>query len=106
MSEQKYKDEIKQLPKQLKTEKKENESLKTKIRVRGQELGFRSEELRNETALRGAIHDSRKRERSNADGVFMPHQRGPITSTFTVDWFLREGQGRELLGEWMKFNHG
>ncbi len=22
--------------------------------------------------------------------------------TFTVDWFLREGQGRELLGEWMK----
>jgi hypothetical protein len=32
----------------------------------------------------------------------MPHQRGPITSTFTGDWFLREGQGRELLGEWMK----
>jgi hypothetical protein len=23
-------------------------------------------------------------------------------SKFTVDWFLREGQGRELLGEWMK----
>jgi hypothetical protein len=22
--------------------------------------------------------------------------------TFTADWFLREGQGRELLGEWMK----
>ena len=34
----------------------------------------------------------------------MPHQRGPITSTFTTDWFLREGQGRELLGEWMKKN--
>ncbi len=32
----------------------------------------------------------------------MPHQKGPITSTFTGDWFLREGQGRELLGEWMK----
>ncbi len=34
----------------------------------------------------------------------MPHQKGPISSTFqdTVDWFLREGQGRELLGEWMK----
>ncbi len=32
----------------------------------------------------------------------MPHQKGPITSTFTADWFLREGQGRELLGEWMK----
>jgi hypothetical protein len=32
----------------------------------------------------------------------MPHQKGPVTSTFTADWFLREGQGRELLGEWMK----
>ena len=56
----------------------------------------------NETALREVIHDSRKRERSNVGGVFLPHQRGPITSTFTADWFLREGQGRELLGEWMK----
>jgi hypothetical protein len=32
----------------------------------------------------------------------MQHQKGPITSTFTADWFLREGEGRELLGEWMK----
>jgi hypothetical protein len=31
----------------------------------------------------------------------MPHQKGPITSTFTADWFLREGHGRDLLGEWM-----
>ncbi len=51
---------------------------------------------------RGVIHESRKRERINDDGVFMRHQRGPITSTFTTDWFLREGEGRELLGEWMK----
>jgi hypothetical protein len=43
-----------------------------------------------------------KRERSNEDGLFIPHQKGPITSTFTVDCFLLEGQGRELLGEWMK----
>ncbi len=57
---------------------------------------------RNGTALRGVIHGSRKRERSNEDGTFMPHLKGPITSTFTEDWFLREGQGRELLGEWMK----
>ena len=48
------------------------------------------------TALRGAIYDSRKRERSNEDGTFMPHLKGPITSTFTADWFLREGKGREL----------
>ena len=45
MSEQKYKAEIEKLTSQLKTEKNINESLKTKIRVRGQELGFRSEEL-------------------------------------------------------------
>jgi hypothetical protein len=32
----------------------------------------------------------------------MTHQKGPITSTFIGDWFLREGQGRNLLGEWMK----
>ena len=58
MSEQKYKDEIEQLTNQLKTEKKENESLKTKIRVRGQELGFRSEEL-----LANAIEMVRMSER-------------------------------------------
>jgi hypothetical protein len=56
----------------------------------------------NETTLSGVIHESRKWERSNDDGVFMQHQKGPITSTFTVDWFLREGEGREMLGEWMK----
>jgi hypothetical protein len=56
----------------------------------------------NETTLRGVIYDSRKRERSNEEGLFMTHQKGPITSTFTGDWFLREGQGRELLGEWIR----
>jgi hypothetical protein len=75
---------------------------KDNISAEGQELLEDKELWGNETALRGVIHDSRKRARSNVDGVFMPHQRGPITSTFTADWFLREGQGRELLGEWMK----
>jgi hypothetical protein len=58
----------------------------------------------NEATLHGVIHESRKREGINEleDGSFMPHQQGPITSTFTGDWFLREGEGRELLGEWMK----
>jgi len=27
------------------------------------------------------------RERSNEDGSFKPHQKGPITATFTTDWF-------------------
>jgi hypothetical protein len=55
----------------------------------------------NETNLPGVIRESRKREKSNDDGVFMQHQKGPITSTFTADWFLKEGEGRELLGEWV-----
>jgi hypothetical protein len=72
------------------------------ISAEGQELLEDKEIWGNETTLRGVIHDSRKRERSKENGSFMPHQKGPITSTFTTDWFLREGQGRELLGEWMK----
>ena len=36
----------------------------------------------------------------NSDGSFMSHQKGPITSTYTIDWFLLEGEGRELLGKW------
>jgi hypothetical protein len=31
----------------------------------------------NETTLHGAILESRKRERTNEDGLFMPHQKGP-----------------------------
>jgi hypothetical protein len=53
-------------------------------------------------ALLGVIQESRKRGRMNEDASFIHHQKGPITSTFTSDWFLREGEGRELLGEWMK----
>lgn len=34
--------------------------------------------------------------------VFMPHQKGPITTTYTGDWFLGEGECRGKLGEWMK----
>jgi hypothetical protein len=75
---------------------------KGNISVEGYELLEDKEIWGNETTLRGAIYDSRKRERSNEDGLFMPHQKGPITSTFTTDWFLREGQEREVLGEWMK----
>jgi ribonuclease HI len=75
---------------------------KRNISAEGQELLEDKEIWGNETALHGAVYESRKRERSNEDGLFMTHQKGPITSTFIADWFLREGQGRELLGEWMK----
>jgi len=72
------------------------------ISEEGQELLEDKDNWGNETALRGVIHESRKRERINEDGSFMPHQKGPITSTFTADWFLREREGREMLGQWMK----
>jgi hypothetical protein len=64
---------------------------KGNISAEGQELLKDKEIWGNETTLRGSIYDSRKRERSNEDGIFMPHQKGPITSTFTADWFLWEG---------------
>jgi hypothetical protein len=78
---------------------------KGNISEEGQEILEDRDIWGNETTLHGTIHESRKRERVNEDGLFMLHvlhQKGPITSTFTVDWFLREGEGRELLGEWMK----
>jgi hypothetical protein len=75
---------------------------KGNISAEGQELLEVKDIWGNETVLHGTIYESRKRERSNEDGLFMSHQKGPITSTFTADWFLREGQGRELLGEGMK----
>jgi hypothetical protein len=75
---------------------------KGNVSAEGQELLEDKDIWENETALHGRIYESRKRERSNEDGLFMPHQKGPITSTLTADLFLREGQGRELLGEWMK----
>jgi hypothetical protein len=70
----------------------------------GQELLDNKDKWENETTLLEGIHESRKRERTNDDGSFMPHWKGQITSTFTTDWFLREVEGRELLGEWMKLN--
>jgi hypothetical protein len=74
---------------------------KGNISAEGQDLLEDKNIWGNETTLGGVIFESRKRERVNEDGLFIPHQKGPITSTFTADWFLREGQGRELLGEWM-----
>jgi hypothetical protein len=75
---------------------------KGNISAEGQELLEDKDTWGNETVLHGVVYESRKRERSNDDGLFIPHQKGPITSTVTADWFLREGQGREMLGEWMK----
>ncbi len=44
-------------------------------------------------------HASRKRNRTTEDGTFLLHKKGVITSTFTGDWFLTEGESRDKLGE-------
>ena len=75
---------------------------KRDISEEGQDLLEDKDKWGDKTSLLSACHESRKRERINEDGLFMPHQKGPIPSTYTADWFLREGEGRKLLGEWMK----
>ncbi len=47
-------------------------------------------------------HASRKRDRTTEDGTFLLHKKGAITSTFTGDWLLTEGESRDKLGEWLK----
>jgi hypothetical protein len=47
-------------------------------------------------------HASRKRDRTTEDGTFLLHKKGTITSTFTGDWLLTDGESRDKLGEWLK----
>jgi len=74
--------------------RKENIPRKCKgdISEEGQELLEDKEIWESHSALCEVIHTSRKRERSDEDGLFMLHQKGPITATFTTDWFLRGGR--------------
>ena len=47
-------------------------------------------------------HVSRKREHTTEDDTFLLHNKGVITSPFTGDWLLTEGENRDKLGEWLK----
>ncbi len=38
----------------------------------------------------------------NIDGTFRPHQDGATSATFTSDWYLRKGESRDKMGEWLK----
>jgi hypothetical protein len=49
-----------------------------------------------------ACHNSRKKDRINKDGTFLPHRKGAISATFTSDWYLRKGESRDKMGEWLK----
>jgi hypothetical protein len=49
-----------------------------------------------------ACHASRSKDRANNDGSFRPHHGGAISSTFTSDWYLRKGESRDKMGEWLK----
>ncbi len=72
------------------------------ISEEGQELLEDQDKMGDKTSILKVGHESRKRKRINEHDSFIPHQKGPITSTHTTDWFLREGEEREMLGEWMK----
>jgi hypothetical protein len=72
------------------------------ISEEGQKLLEVKDKQGDKTSILKVGHESRKREGINEDGSFIHHQKGPITSTYKVDWFLPEGEGRELLGEWKK----
>ena len=51
----------------------------------------------------GTIHRALQRShRVNKDGSFVTHQIGTISSTFTSDWYLRKGESRDKMGEWLK----
>jgi hypothetical protein len=74
---------------------------KGNVSTEGQELLEDKEIWGNEPSLHGAVYESRKRERSNEDGLFMSHQEDQShphsLSTGT------SGRDRdERLGEWMK----
>jgi hypothetical protein len=49
-----------------------------------------------------ACHTLRKKDRINIDGSFWLHQSGAISATFTSDWYLRKGESRDKMGEWLK----
>ena len=48
------------------------------------------------------MYASRKREHTTEDDTFLLHNKGAITSTFTGDCLLTEGESRDKLGEWLK----
>jgi hypothetical protein len=41
----------------------------------------------------------RKRDRTTEDTTILIHKKGDITTTFTGDWLLTEGENRDNLGE-------
>ncbi len=59
---------------------------KGNISAEGQELLEDKDIWGNETTLHGVIYESRKRERSNEDGLFMTHQKGIIWDDITSEF--------------------
>ena len=67
------------------------------ISEEGQQLLDDIDRWSDRESLLQECYESRKRERIHEDGSFRHHQKGPITITYTSDWFLREGEYR---GNW------
>ena len=59
------------------------------ISEEGKNLPDDIDRWRDPASLLKECYQSRKGERIHEDGSFMHHQKGPITATYTADWFLR-----------------
>jgi len=64
---------------------------KEPISEEGQNLLDDPDRWCDRASLLKECYEPRKRERTHEDGSFMHHQKGSITTTYTTDWFLREG---------------
>ena len=60
------------------------------ISEKGQNLIDDTDRWWDQESLLRECYESRKRERVHEDGSFMNQQKGPITTTYTSNWFLRE----------------
>jgi hypothetical protein len=76
--------------------------------LEGQELLEDKDKWGDTTSLLSACHESRKRERINEDGLFMPHQKGPITSTYTANSVTGSsgGGGNRVAGRMDEYDLG
>ena len=72
------------------------------ISEEGRTLLEDTEKWCDQASLLKECYESRKRERIHEDGSFLHHQKGPITATYTADWFLRVEEYKRKLGDWLK----
>ena len=69
------------------------------ISEEGQTLLQDTDRWSDQSSLLKEYYESRKRERIHEDGSFFHHLNGSITTTYTSDWLLRQGEYRRKVGD-------